>query len=556
MNPTATPETSAKRGIHLFLQLLPIIGMMWLGLFLRWDDIGAFPWFIDELHHMRRSQVVWEFSDPQTSFTPSKFGTYYWIGLFQLPDFPDPFLVRAPVAMLSIIGAAGAYALARILFNHTAGLLAVLMAVTWPLLLFFERLALTDPPTAVFVVLMAWWSLVFVRQPNMHRANVLGFLVTMMLIFKLIAGPTLLVPFMAAAFFGAYPLTFKQPLWPQIKRIWGFYWPYIRRVSVIVGSVWTVIFGIYIYRMIFTPGKVRSIVSEELYTGGLVGDRGGFDTNLTRMYEIFYYHWTVALIVVALLALGTLLWRRWRVGVFYVMSFLPLWIFLLVVATKLSTRYTTVVAYIHVALISGGLVMFMNTMRERGLAIVGYVPIIALLAWIVGYNMPFAVTTITAPTELALPARDRTEYFRHYTGWALEDTFGYIEERGVVDIGREDAVIVARIRVCDFHIYHLTDTQRENLNVVCQDYIGGESGSEHFARRYEWLNATLPEVGSGYLIVEQYDNPEAPVTIYPERLNVETTLLATFERPFDGIPVEIYEFHAHTSTARTATEPE
>lgn len=543
-----------KHGLALFIQLLPIIGMMWLGLFLRYDNIGEFPWFIDEIQHMRRSQIVWEFSDPQTSFTPSKFGTYYWIGLFGLPDYPPQFLVRVPVAMLSILAAAGAYALSRTLFNHTAGLLAVAMAVTWPLLVFFERLALTDPPTAAFVVITAWWSIVFVRNPSMKRANVLGVLVTLMLIFKLLAAPTLLMPFMAAAFFGPMPLTLDKPLWPQIKSIWQYFWPYILRVALIVGVVWGIIMGIYVYRLLFTSQEVDNIIDHHLYTGGLVGDRGGFDTNISRMGEIFWHFWTIPLLLLAFLAVGTLFRRQWRYAVFYLGAVLPLWVFLMIVASKMSTRYTTVVAYLHVAFISGGLVMFMNTMRARNLAIVGYVPIVALFGWITLNNMPFNTTTINEPTALTLPSRDHTEYFRHYTGFALQETFDFIEERGIIVEGREEPVIIARIRVCDFHVYHLTESQRENLDIICQVYLPNETGEAHYDRRYEWLNDMLPEVGSGYLIIEQYDNDRTSLTIDTALLDADTTHLQTYVRPFDGIPIEIYEFHAPKSTAQNPLE--
>ena len=135
--------TKQSTGFKTFLNILPIIGLLWLFFFLRLHDIAdSLLFFVDETRHIERAQIIWSFSDLHTSTTPGKFLLYYWIGAFGLPDHETAWLARTPVALFAVVGAAGTFALARLLFSRFAGLLSIAILAVFPFMLFYERLSL------------------------------------------------------------------------------------------------------------------------------------------------------------------------------------------------------------------------------------------------------------------------------------------------------------------------------------------------------------------------------------------------------------------------------
>lgn len=552
-----THRTIQGQGLAVFRRLLPLILLFWGYLFLRWHNAGeTLPYFIDEIHHMRRSRLVWTFSDLQTSLTPSKFGTYYWLGLFQLPAFPDLWLMRAPIGLFGLLGAAGTYALGKLMFSPWAGALALAMVTVWPFISFYERLALTDPPTAAIVVVMTWWSIVLAKGPTMSKAYILAAIITLMIAFKFLAVPLLIVPFLAVAFYGSKPFVFSQSWRKQIIAIWQNYRPYIVRVSLIVGGIWLVIIGAYAARLVLTPDDVDPIVEEALYTGGVVGQSGRFSTNMNRTADIFWYMWHPLLLVLVGVAALSYIWKQWRAGLLLFLGVVPLWGLLILIAGKLATRYFTVTGHLAAVFVAGGLFLFYEAMRKRQQPLLGAIPMGLLLVWMLSFGLPFGIQNTQDPTQLSLPYRDESEYFRGYTGYALPEAFDYVEAEGTITPGYAEPVIVAAIRVCSFSVYHMSEHQRESLNVLCQPFLPGESGAERFQRRYEWVQATIQEYGTAYLMVEQYDNPDGALNIDTTRLAGEVTFLVRFERPFDGIPVEIYRYSFLPSTSQTMENTE
>ena len=176
-------------GLSKFSKLLPLIVMMWVFLFWRIHLIDVnMPYFIDELNHINRARIVWTFEDLHVSTTPGKFLLYYYLGLFDIPPNLPGWIARTATTLLSLIGAAGTYALAKTLFSRKAGLLALVLLSVFPFMVFHERLTLSDPLAASFAVVMVWWSLHFARKPSLHRANILGAMICVMLLGKILAG--------------------------------------------------------------------------------------------------------------------------------------------------------------------------------------------------------------------------------------------------------------------------------------------------------------------------------------------------------------------------------
>lgn len=536
-------------GWRLFLGLLPIIGIIWLHLFLRLHNIGdSLPYFIDEIRHIERARIVWTFEDIHISTTPSKFGTYYWLGLFGLPEYPDPWIGRAPVALFTILGIAGSFALGKTMFGRGSGLLAALMVSVWPFLLFFERLALTDPPTAAIVVITMWWSMVVAKRPTQSRALVLGGLISLMLAGKLLSMMLFLGPFMAIAFFGHDPFQLNRPWGPQIRNIQRLYWPYILRAGLVIAVVWGAIFGIYIIRRIINP-HIRYIVDSYLYEGA-TGEENFALQNIERVEQVLYYHWSLLLCGLAILAVATLWRRNWREPVFFLLLIVPFNIFLIIIARELSTRYLTIIAHLAAVGIAGGIVKFIDLWRNTRWVGLGYAPLGLALIWVVTFGLPFAVGAMQDPESLALPDRDQVEYFRNYTGYAIPEAFELVAEDSAATIADQEPVVMAVMRICDHHPYYfMPDDLRDELNVNCQPRAEGENHNLWFQRRYEWINAGTQQYGQVYLVAEQFPNPEGSIAIDPKRIKGSVKLMGRFERPHNGIPVDVYKIYEYSSIA-------
>lgn len=543
---TLREKRTSGQGLRLFIQLLPIIGLFWVYMFLRWHDIAKhFPYFIDEIHHVRRARAVWAFNDLHTSTTPGKFLLYYWIGAFQLPEFPPLWLVRTSATMLSLLGAAGTFALARILFNRWAGFLALALVTVFPFILFYERMALTDSLAAAFAVLMAWWSVIVARQPTQRNATILAVFYCLMMGAKILAFPLTIVPFLAIALLGPQPISFKKPLREEIRRLWNEYRPVILRATIIIAIVWGALIGFYQTRKILDP-NTRAIVDDYLY-GGVSANISGTDSgrsqlsiNMERVGQVFTYFWGVWLSVLALLAVLVLLWRRWRVAWYLLAGILALWIFIIFVAGQLNSRYLTLVAQICAVMIAGGTIVMYQEIRgwfkQSPLQWLAWTPLAALGIWAVTFALPFARTDIRNPVDVELPRRDQSEYFRNYTGYALPDGLKFIASSVPISQNSEKPVAVSWVRVCEFLPYHMPVSMHDDLTLICPP----PDTPDAFLMRFDLLNTALENYGAVYLMVEQFQSPDGSLIVDPTQINGSVEFLAAFERPHDGVRVEIY----------------
>lgn len=538
-----TVKHQSSTGWRLVLGLLPIMAIIWLHLFLRLHNIGdSLPYFIDEIRHIERARIVWTFQDFHTSTTPSKFGTYYWLGLFGLPEFPDPWIGRAPVALFTILGVAGTYALGKEIFGRNSGLVAALIVAVWPFLLFFERLALTDPPTASLIVITAWWSIIVAKHPTNRRAYILGVFICLMLAAKLLSGLLMIAPFLAVLLYGKYPLTFRKALWPQLVAIWRSYWPYIWRTSTVIVGVWGIILGTYLVRRIIDP-KVGFIVDAYLYDGGIQEDKNYIMQNLERTEQVLIYHWSLLLVGLALFALVIIAQRNWRNFVFFTLLIFPLILFLIFIARELSTRYLTNIAHLCAVVIAGGVVQFAQTWQPKPSTFLRFVPLGLLIGWGISFSLPFAVKAMQDPQSLTLPERDRTEYFGNYTGYAIPDAFELVSDISQQDQYDEMPFVVAILRICDHHPnYFMPMELRGTMDVNCQPYFSAISPLDgRVQKRYDRINAGAEEYGLIYVMVERFPPRYGDEIFDTRRIAGVTHFIGRFVRPYDGIPIEVYE---------------
>ena len=162
----------------------------------------AMPAFNDESLHIRRSEIVWSFENPATSFTVGKLLGYYWLGAFGFARLDALIGGRLVFALLILPGAAATYRVGRSLFGRPVGLLALLLYALAPYLIFYERLILADQIAAMFGMLALWLGIRLARRPTVINGLLAGACVSLAVLAKLTAIPFALVPLLAVWMLG------------------------------------------------------------------------------------------------------------------------------------------------------------------------------------------------------------------------------------------------------------------------------------------------------------------------------------------------------------------
>lgn len=136
-------------------RLILVVVSLWVVWAVRAHAILAMPAFVDESLHIMRAQVVYEFTDEKASFLPAKLLLYYYLGLFTPQDHNALWLTRQALALMSPLAAALSFALTYSLTgSYWKGVFVIWLHGFTPLLIFFDRLAMSDP----FVMMFCAWS--------------------------------------------------------------------------------------------------------------------------------------------------------------------------------------------------------------------------------------------------------------------------------------------------------------------------------------------------------------------------------------------------------------
>lgn len=533
-------HTLSGEGIRLFLRLMPFVGLLFGFFLVRVHEIeGQLPYFVDELRHISRARIVYHFTDLQISTTPGKFLLYYWLGLFDIPFNEPGWLGRTPVALFSMLGAAGTVALARSLFSRQVALLSMALLIFLPFMLFYERLALSDPLGASLAVIVGWWSLVYVRRPNRRRAVVLAILINLMLMAKILAGPMLLLPVMALLLFNQQTvISLSRPFIPQIITVVRTNWSTIRLILFIVGSVWFVLLTVYVVRDVFYPDETDEIVDGYLYGGALnlfieSENRPNqiWLVNLQRVGEIFWYLWGPVWIGCGVLSLP-FLWKSRR-ALYLIVPTLAFWILLLFVAGELSTRYVLIPGHLMVILLAAGLVALSERLPGSASRML---PASVIGIWLVAQAFPFFTTLIRTPGHLSLPERDRYEYFANQTGYGMREGLIAVSRMPNVSQNSDVPVVYGLVRGCPFLPTYIDDDLP--LKVECSDYENWTRVDlPELEQRYRDLVELTNEYDRFYLLMEDFEEGQI---IEKHYLKAQLTYVATFDRPYEGVPVNLY----------------
>lgn len=534
-------------GLAIFKKLMPVIGLLWVFLFLRIYRIeGLLPYFIDELRHIERGRIVWSFSELEISAHPGKFLLYYWLGLFELPIHQPGWVARIAVALFSMIGATSTYALAKQLFSIRTAYLALALLVSLPFMLFYERLALSDPLAASLVVGMLWWSTVVVKYPTRRNGIMLGIWLSLMLMAKILVAPLVVMPVLAVLLLNPHqPFNLRQAWRPQIRRLLNMYRPAILGAVLVVGVVWGIILAVYLGRGLLAPDNTAPLVDRYLYEGvrRTTGEsneapaRELWLKNWWRFQEILYRLWGAILIVLAIVITPFLVKYYWRKFVYLLLAPLMIWGLVIFAAGQLTTRYMVATGHIVVILLAAGVINLQTILAKRyAKHWLTALPLMAILIWGVTHSASFYSKLTTDPTTLNMPERDKWEYFQNQTGYGVQTALFEVAEMPSVSEGETVPIVYGMVRNCQYLENHIS--AETSINIQCGPVynVWPRRDFPNRAESYATIEALTHQYGQIYLLMEELDNPILDRWV----VNAHLRLIKTYERPFDGIPVNLY----------------
>lgn len=413
------------------------VGLIFVAFVIRAHAIEALPPFNDESLHIRRAEKI--LVERDVSLTPFKLLVYYWIALFRPDRIHSIFIGRTAVSLFALIGLAGTFATARILFGRLAGTLALVLAAFSPFMIFFDRLAFADPLTSALAILVVWMS---VRIARYGRCNVgqcpesiwTGLLCTLVVLSKTTGLPFLAMPIMAVLAFGTgeKPSRFDFSYLKSwvLNRLRAYQKP-LKRVYITFGITFAP-FMLHVLERAVSAQPVM-IVNNNLVLG-LAEDRPPLRIFLENLETVWNVNWILHSPVLWMTFLAVLVFmirRRPYETVYLVSAVILPWGMSIVLGAELSTRYLTLGILPLLVLLAGGLATIGMRTFDFGGQTLSLRPIVMGLVgiWCLGFAIPFIDKAWNNPTELNLPSRDEWEYFTNFSaGYGLVDAADAIEK--------------------------------------------------------------------------------------------------------------------------------
>ncbi len=518
---------------RLFLAALSL----WVVWAIRAHAILTMPAFVDESLHIMRAQVVYEFTDEKASFLPAKLLLYYYFGLFNPQDDNGLWLSRQALALVSLLAAALSFALVKTFTrSYWKSLLVIWLYGLTPLLIFFERLAMSDPFVTVFALALVWSSVLFARHPTPRRAVITGLLLGFTLLAKLTALPLAIVPLLAVYLFTLTPNPsplMGEGLFPPLSRS-GRGGGEVRDklqsakpllLCYIVAALMLLPFvGYMVYREVNPPDEKPEVVDSWLIT----------PENLSRLeqmgYNIETYNESLRLLIgpltfIFLLALAaSFLSQNHRPKIYLLLITAAAWGFILVVSAFPSTRY--LILGFPFLLIFTAVFLLGYDARQPHVQLLYLFSLVGFIAFLF-YSIHFIAGLWDNPTRLFLSKQDQWEYFSHTSsGYGLREAVP-----DILALPEINGEIPLTGFVGNCHSLRLYFPKNHDVNLNCPYFKFNESMIPEVVAKWE---QEVAETGSWYFLVE-----DAGIIDF-RTMNVTPELISSYARPHDGVRVWLY----------------
>lgn len=154
-----------------------VIVLLGIAYFLtRLPNLTLLPVFADEAIYIHWSQVIWH--DATNRFIPLSDGKpplFMWLMVPFLKVISEPLLAGRSLSVLSgLMTLIGVFLLSRKLFSQKVAILAAILVILQPFLLFYDRLALVDSMLTAFGVWAFYGALLLFEKPDIGKGILLG----------------------------------------------------------------------------------------------------------------------------------------------------------------------------------------------------------------------------------------------------------------------------------------------------------------------------------------------------------------------------------------------
>jgi hypothetical protein len=523
----AIPVGTFTRRIPKAVWLVGCVTLLIVYIATRLHHLLVLPIFIDEALHLTRSQMVLQ-GHPFEPLLNSKALALYVASLFD-PFVNAPFVGRAAVVLIGLIGLSSAMALGRVLHSRAAGLIAGTIWLLCPYLFFYERMMLVDATLAAMATFAGWTAIRMIRTGKLSDAALCGLALALCPFAKATGIIYGVIP--VIAFFVTAPTGWRV-------RIRQIIVAYVVTGLLMAGPVLIIVTQA---ADIFGVGRLASVDS------GSLGDqlRQNPGVILTAFRDYFD-----PLFLVLLGALAVFGWlNRPRRGLMPAVLFIVPLAVLIVTATQLYMRYPVIAVpglivlgafgFADMADISSGLLkMIKRPLPDVLSGSVRWLPravVIGVIAiWAIVIVVPFMTTAYRDPLVLdAIPTSDQHEYILDWSaGYGLRDTAADLVKRAH-DSG-QPVIIVGLIGSCN--TVRLYVPPEQGVTVLCPD-VWDPSGKGMSLGHTE-VQDQITATGSA-LVLAEVNGPVAMSSIPSPR-----KLVTTYARPDGRYTVELYRITA------------
>lgn len=465
----------------------PVLVVLLLFWFSRLVALDAMPLHNDEGLHLTRAVEVWHLH-PFWQISDGKIINHWLIAVFY-PQNAPVFVARFATLLVSLVGLAAGWQIARRLAGFSGALLAASLWLGSGYLLFFERLALSDAQAGALVVVAAAFALRLTATQRDGDALFTGLALAAAILFKFTALPFGFVVVVIVLLLGS--AGWRQRL----------------RQLVIMGMIMAACFAVPLAYLLLRGRDFFSIALNWVGGGSYGSDRGTL-ANLTRLVDQltgFGLPTLAPLLLVGLIAL--VVFGRKPARVLLVGAVVPL-LTMIVIGTEVLPRHFVVALPLLMCLGGLGLAGLIARLPQRETRFAAVMLVIALL---LASAVPFASRLYRAPGHADVPARVYSQYIAdHSAGFGLRDAVLSFPQ----SITRPDLPIIGSMfpdgcRRANFYA-------ARDFEMICTDAPGTPE-----------IEAALAAYGAVYVLTDEAPTIGVDVT----QIGAAATRIAVYPRP-------------------------
>lgn len=500
-------------------QLAAVVGILLLQFFLRSHDILAMPAYADESLHIRRAEIVWDF-ESQWSWLPKKVLLYYYLGLFETERVNYLLVSRLAVALSTLLGGAGMYAIGKRLFNHQISVMALFIYAVIPFATFFDRMALADPFTMALSMVTIWVCLLWIKHPTFQMSIGVGMLFTLTLLAKLTAAGFIAAPIVGIWLFEHHENLRQRYLKPLVV------------MGVVLAAVWIPIF----IPIAIGQANNEPIVFIDDHLLNIHEKDQNFIENFVdnvwiAIEQSAIFMWT-PVVILTVMSAGVLLKFHPKQGWFLLILFLLAWLPAVAFGSQPSSRYLVIGVPFLALMLTGGLYTLTEKLREdeRRLTLQRAL-MVGLMVYGLAWGGHFFEQAITKSEDLNLPELDLWRYVQSTTaGFGQREAVDYLQTDAERSSVTGKAEVYGILGSC--HTLRLYIETQSTMNLTCAEYsfIDHQMSPETLADMMQQVEKN----GWIYILVEP-----SLETNYDE-LPLTWELETVFPRPHDGRVLELW----------------